>query len=267
MRYNTAMSTAPLSRRDRLEAIRARAVAAGSVRADALAEEFDVSLMTIHRDLDTLQSQGWLRKVRGGATAAPSALFHGDMAHRQRTMEAAKRQVAEAALDLVSPDDAVLLDDSSTVLQLVRLLPARAPLTAITNSFAAMTLLVGDSGIDLIALGGAFYPAYQAFLGLNTVEAVGTLRAEVFLMSTTAINGGSCFHQSQETVQVKRAMMASAARSVLLVDHTKFAKRGLHELAPLTRFDTVVVDGGTSAADLADLRERGVQVVVAGESA
>jgi DeoR/GlpR family transcriptional regulator of sugar metabolism len=260
------MSTLPLSRRDRLETIRSRAVATGSVRVDALAEEFGVSVMTVHRDLDTLQSQGWLRKVRGGATAAPSALFHGDMAHRQRTMEAAKREIAEAAVDLVSPDDAVLLDDSSTVLQLVRLLPQRAPLTAITNSLAAITLLAGESGIDLIALGGAYYPAYQAFLGLGTVEAVGTLRADVFLMSTTAITGGSCFHQSQETVQVKRAMMASAARCVLLVDHTKFEKRGLHELAPLTRFDTVVVDAGTSGAELADLRDRGVHLVVAGQA-
>lgn len=263
MRYNTAMNTAPLSRRDRQEAIRARAVAAGSVRVDALAREFGVSVMTVHRDLDALQSQGWLRKVRGGATAAPSALFHGDMAHRQRTMEAAKRRIAEAALDLVAPDDAVLLDDSSTVLQLARLLPQRAPLTAITNSLAAITLLAADGGIDVIALGGAYYPAYQAFLGLSTMEDVGRLRADVFLMSTTAITGGACFHQSQETVQVKRAMMASAARSVLLVDHTKFEKRGLHELAPLTRFDTVVVDAATSRADLADLRDRGVHVVVA----
>ena len=61
-----------LAPRDRREQIRLRVVDEGYVRIEALAESFGVSLMTIHRDLDELQTRGWLRKVRGGATAQPS---------------------------------------------------------------------------------------------------------------------------------------------------------------------------------------------------
>ena len=133
----------------------------------------------------------------------------------------------------------------------------------ITNFLAGVKLLAGEPGIDLIALGGAYYPAYDAFLGMRTSEAIRSLRADVLFMSTTAVTRGQCYHQSQETVAVKRALMESADRRILLIDHTKFAKHGLHQLAPLTAFDLVIVDAETSEADLAALRSQGVNLRIA----
>ncbi|WP_413798022.1 DeoR family transcriptional regulator [Streptomyces iranensis] len=58
----------------------------GFVRTSDLAAEFAVSVMTVHRDLDALQAQGWLRKVRGGASCLPSTQFHGSVGERMTTM-------------------------------------------------------------------------------------------------------------------------------------------------------------------------------------
>jgi DeoR/GlpR family transcriptional regulator of sugar metabolism len=258
-------SDAPVSApRDRREQIRLRVVEEGSVRVEDLAETFGVSLMTIHRDLDVLQTQGWLRKVRGGATAQPSTLHHGDVQHRSHSMVAAKEELAECALELVEPGQSVMVDESTTGLALARLLPRRGPLTAITNFLPIINLFAGEPGVDLIALGGAYYPAYEAFLGLRTTETIRALRADILFMSTTAVTNGNCYHQSQETVAVKRALMDSVDRRVLLIDHTKFSKTGLHQLAPLTAFDLVIVDRGIAPDDLAALQSRGVPVQVAG---
>jgi DeoR/GlpR family transcriptional regulator of sugar metabolism len=250
--------------RDRREKIRQRVADEGFVQIKALAEAYDVSVMTIHRDLDVLQSKGWLRKIRGGATAQPSAMYHGDVRHRLQAMSEAKRELADAAVGLVSPGSSVMIDDSTTGLSVAELLPARGPLTVITNFLAAVNLLAGTPGVDLITLGGAYYPAYDAFLGLRTCEAIRSLHADVLFMSTTAITNGHCYHQSQETVAVKLALMESADRRVLLVDHSKFAKNGLHQLAPLTAFDLVIVDSATPEEELTALRTRGVPLQVAG---
>lgn len=83
-------------------------------------------------------------------------------------------------------------------------------------------------------------------------------------MSTTAVTDGHCYHQSQETVAVKRALMESAARRILLIDHTKFSKNGLYQLAPLTAFDLVIVDARTEATILADMQTAGVPFQVVG---
>ncbi|MEV4255992.1 DeoR/GlpR family DNA-binding transcription regulator [Spirillospora sp. NPDC049652] len=252
------------STRRRREAIRKQVTDEGFVRIKDLAAAHAVSTMTIHRDLDELQSTGWLRKVRGGATAEPSASYHGDVRHRRQAMAAEKHALAAAAASLVGAGATVMIDESTTALELAGLLPARGPVTVITNFLAAVNALTGETGIDLIALGGAYYPAYDAFLGLRTSEAIRSLRADLLFMSTTAITNGQCYHQSQETVAVKRALMESADRRVLLADHTKFAKNGLFQLAPLTDFDLVIVDAGTPDSEVEALRARGVRLHVAG---
>ncbi|MFD1934925.1 MULTISPECIES: DeoR/GlpR family DNA-binding transcription regulator [Nonomuraea] len=249
--------------RERRDQIRQFVASEGFVRMEQLAEAHGVSLMTIHRDLDVLQSEGWLRKVRGGATAQPSALYHGDVRHRMQAMAEAKRRLAEEAVKLVEPGSSVMIDESTTGLAVAGLLPAKGPVTVISNFLAVVNLLAGEAAVDLIGLGGAYYPAYDAFLGMRTTEAIRSLHADVLFMSTTAVTNGHCYHQSQETVAVKRALMESAGRRVLLIDHSKFSKRGLHQLAPLTSFDLVIVDADTPDSDLAPLRAAGVPLRVA----
>lgn len=249
--------------RERRERIKSRVVDEGFVRIEQLADELGVTPMTIRRDLDYLQSRGWLRKVRGGATAQPSTAFHGDVRHRTQAMVAEKDALARAALPLVRPGQSVIVDDSTTALALTRLLAQRAPLTVITNFVPVTQALAGSPGIELISLGGTYYPAYDAFLGLRTVDAVTSLYADTLFASTTAITRGQCYHQSQETVAVKRALMEAAARKILLVDHTKFRRRGLYQLAPVSAFDLVIVDSGIPAAELDALQADGVEVLVA----
>ena len=248
----------------RREAVRRRVAEAGFVRVDVLASEFAVSIMTVHRDLDELEERGFLHKVRGGATTAPTTTFHGDLPHRMQAQVAEKQAMAAAVFaDEVSSGQVVALDDSTTALALARMLPERAPLTVVTHFLPVVRALAGQPGIELIGLGGRYDPAYDSFLGQATAEAAGELRADLLVMSTTAVTDGVCYIQSQDTVVTRRSLIASSARTVAMVDHTKFARRALHRLVDLATVDRVVVDDGTSTEIIADLRERGASVDVA----
>ncbi|ARX88455.1 putative transcriptional repressor AccR [Streptomyces alboflavus] len=70
------------------------------------------------------------------------------------------------------------------------------PLTVLTNSLPAITALAKAPGVSLIALGGAYFPAYDAFMGLHTADSV-AFRADVLFMSTTAVTRGRCYHTSR----------------------------------------------------------------------
>ncbi|MGW7791770.1 DeoR family transcriptional regulator [Streptomyces tricolor] len=83
----------------------------GFVRTAELATEFGVSVMTIHRDLDALQAQGWLRKVRGGASCLPSTQFHGSASERMTTMVQTKQLLARAAATELAPGPGGFLDE------------------------------------------------------------------------------------------------------------------------------------------------------------
>jgi DeoR/GlpR family transcriptional regulator of sugar metabolism len=236
----------------------------GSVRIEQLAERFNISLMTVHRDLDELEAQGLLRKSRGVATALPSSLVESSDVFRENQQIDNKRALAAAALEFIEPGQAVFLDDSTTVQQIIRLLPSKTPLTVITNYLTNINELSSMVGITLVALGGSYYNWCSSFMGRMTTSDIELLRADVLIMSTAAITDDICFHQSPETVDTKRAMFEVSAQRILLADHTKFEKRALYGLAKLTEFDHVIVDSETREEDVDRLRGKGVRVTIAG---
>ncbi|MBJ3812637.1 hypothetical protein JGB26_37150 [Streptomyces flavofungini] len=93
------------------------------------------------------------------------------------------------------------------------------------------SLLKGASDLRLIGLNGMYHKAGDAFLGGMTVEAIRGLSVDLAVLSTSAITAGTCYHQTQDTVSFKRAMMDVAAKRILYVDHTEFDRRALHALA------------------------------------
>lgn len=247
----------------RRAAVRERVLSEGFVRIDELARDLEVSAMTMHRDLDALASEGWLTKIRGGATANPSALVDGGVRARAQAQSAEKRAIALVAASLLGHGQTVFLDDSTTALALTPHLAVHAPLTVASNFLPMVPALAGTPGIELHVLGGQYVPLTEACFGLQTVEAIRQLRADVFFMSTTGLTAGRCYHRSEITVMVRRAFLEASARKVLLVDHAKLGRPAPHLLCAVQDFDTVVTDAGIDEEDLQDLRGRCEDVRVA----
>ncbi len=235
----------------------------GSANVKDLVELFGVSLITIHRDLDELERQGVLRKVRGYVSAQPSSLFDSNIRYRLRVATREKEALARFALSLVEPGESVMLDESTTALAVAKLLPGKAPLTVITNFVMILNELSEVKGIDLISLGGKYLPYLAAFGGEVCQASVAAVRADILFVSTSAVSDCAALHQDERTMRGKRAMMASADRRILLMDHTKFGKVAFHRLVSLKDFDLVVVDSGIDKAHLGELRECSVPFEVA----
>lgn len=252
--------------RERQRAITDVVLAEGSVRIEHLAERFGISLMTVHRDLDELESRGVLRKSRGLATATSTSLIESSGAYRASRQLAEKEALAVAAMEFVEPGQALFLDDSTTVMHMARHLPTKAPITVITNFLTVINELSDERDVSLIALGGEFHKWCSAFMGRVTIEAIAGLRADMFIMSTAAVVDDVAFHQASLTADTKKAMFAASARRILLVDHTKFERRALHAVTPLSDFDAVIVDAATEPVHVRRLKDKGVRVVVASRS-
>jgi len=253
----------PLRLEERQDAIVELVLSAGSIRIDDIVEQFSVSRMTIHRDLDALEARGILRKSRGTVTAVASSLFEASTDYRIRQSIVEKQAIARAAFDLVEPGQAIVLDDSTTGLQLAKLLVQKAPLTVITNFNRVITELKGKPGISLLSTGGEYYELCDAYKGPIALNALGQLRTDIYFMSTPAITGGICYHQHPELVLIKQAMLKCAQKKVLIADHTKFRKRALHAMCTISDFDLAIVDSGTSPEELGMLKRADLEVKVA----
>lgn len=235
----------------------------GSVRIEDLADRFEVSVVTIHRDLDMLDARGIVRKSRGLVAAVATSLFEANPEYRKRQNVQHKKELAAEAFKLVEPGQAVLMDDSTTGVHLAELLPQRQPLSVITNFQQIIDTLAPHPGIALISLGGQHYQWSNAFMGSITVNTLNSLRADTLFMSTPSIVDDVCFHQHHDASLIKRAMFKAAARRYLIVDESKFHQRALHANIALTDFDAVILNHDASSEHVDRLKEKGINVIVA----
>ncbi|MDQ7777620.1 DeoR/GlpR family DNA-binding transcription regulator [Paracoccus aminovorans] len=255
-----------MKREERRQAIMDLLVAARAVELDDLAERFAVSKMTIHRDLDDLEQAGLLRKVRGGATIEAGKQFESDFRIRELQDNEAKARMARAALELVEPGMSVMVNDGSMAALLGAQLVEKAPLTVITNNAAVIEPLKEVSRITLIALGGVFSAKFNAYFGQLTENALARLRADLAFISAPAVSGLQAFHMDDAVIRAKRAMMAAAERSVLLVNHRRFGQTALHSLADLAEFDAIITDAAPAPEDRAALDRAGIPLTIAKHS-
>ena len=235
----------------------------GSASAQELAAEFRVSLNTVHRDLDELERQGVVRKFHGGASAEPSGMFEANIAYRLKRMVPQKRIVARHAARYIEPGMSVMIDDSTTTMQVLPFMARIGPLQLVTNHLEVMRQASALKGIHLMALGGDYDPLHDSFLGVMCMECIASLRVDATFISTSAVSGGDAFHQEQRVVSFKRAMLDVAAKRYLLIDHSKLGRRALHRLVPLSTFDLVIVDDGAPREALAELDNHQVRYEVA----
>jgi DeoR/GlpR family transcriptional regulator of sugar metabolism len=122
-----------------------------------------------------------------------------------------------------------------------------------------------EESIELILLGGVVRRNYRSLVGVVAEDALRQLRADVAFLGASGIEDDfSVVDTTIVEVPIKRAMMAAAARSVLLVDSEKFKMRGVVRVCHAHDLDAIVTDSGVAAEARSELERSGVEVLVAG---
>lgn len=221
----------------------------GSARVEQLAEHFDVSAMTIHRDLEALAADNLLERIRGGARSVSPSMSELAVGQRRHLHRTTKEALCAAAARLIPEGAVVAIDDSTTLEALVEQLPERAPSALITHSLKAMSdhrRRAGMIDIRLIACGGLYFAETDSFLGTATTAQLNQLSADISFVSTTALretgDSAALFHPDMEAADTKRAMIGIGAIKVLVLDSSKFGSPGVFRVAPIDHFDHIIID-------------------------
>ena len=221
----------------------------GSARVEQLAEHFDVSAMTIHRDLEALAADNLLERIRGGARSVSPSMSELAVGQRRHLHRTTKEALCAAAARLIPEGAVVAIDDSTTLEALVEQLPERAPSALITHSLKAMSdhrRRAGMIDIRLIACGGLYFAETDSFLGTTTTAQLNQLSADISFVSTTALretgDSAALFHPDMEAADTKRAVIGIGAIKVLVLDSSKFGSPGVFRVAPIDHFDHIIID-------------------------
>lgn len=246
----------PASRVDRQRQILDHVLGAGSATAADLAELTGRSVMTVHRDLDDLAGRGLLRRFHGGVSALPTSVFESSSDFRMQRRTAAKDALARKALEFVEPGMSVMLDDSTTVLALARLLGDVGPITVLTNYRQAIELLVDATDVRLIVVGGQYSRTHDSFIGPPDQTGLDAYAVDVVFQSTSTMDQTMTYHQERDIVAMKRVMLQAGSRRVLMMDGSKVGQTSLHRYVAVDRFTDVILTDDVEDAVVERLREQ-----------
>jgi DeoR family fructose operon transcriptional repressor len=247
---------------ERRAQIAQRVLERGRVDVGELAVEFGVTGETIRRDLTALQRERLVRRVHGGAVPWRGSVIVPRLEVREGHNVAEKRRIAKAALVEVPPRGAIIIDSGSTALQLADVLDRERDLTVVTNHVPIIRSLATTDRPEVMVLGGALRRRTMAFVDETSVETLRDITVDVAFIGCDGMSPERGFTTPyREEVAIKRAMMASARRVVMMFDHSKVGNEQLYRFADIDEVDIIYTDSGMDETTATLLREQGTEVV------
>ena len=159
---------------DRREAINQYIQSRGEVRLKELEQRYtDVSSMTLRRDLEFLERQGRIVRIRGGAKSLAHLSMLKEAAYTQRQIANtdAKLVIADKAIRLLSPGRSIYIDSGTTCMCFAQRLPDQN-LFVLTPAPNIALELVKNANVKINLSGGQLNRETLTLSGFNAIEYV-----------------------------------------------------------------------------------------------
>ena len=234
------------------------------VKPAELADELGVSVETIRRDLVSLEEDGLVRRVYGGATSIAARAFEPAYEQRRMSYRERKHAIGRLAAGLVSGGDTLILDIGTSVAQLAGELSAAHRGIVLTNSLLVANTLAGREGIEVVTSGGnvragdlaCFGPVSQAFFRDYFAD-----KAFMGCGGVDAQMGLTDYYP--EEIASRRVIIEHAAERYVLADSSKLGHLAFGKVCDLADLTAVITDDQGDPAEIRRLEDAGLTVLVA----
>lgn len=240
----------------------------GSVKVSNLIKLFNVSIETIRRDMEYLESEGLLKRVYGGAIPVQSIImckqgksYTSFMARVSKNIDE-KLQIASTAIKLISEGDSIALDSGTTTLELAKALKKNFNrLTILTNSLMVLNELSEVSNFTVISTGGIFKGDEYSFVGDMACDVISGFNIDKAFISVSGVslkNGLTDWRM--EEIQIQKKMIDMSNEVIVLTDSAKFNNSSLLNICSIENVSAIVTDTNLDKDTLLDYSGAGVKI-------
>ena len=252
-------------KKTRLEQIKEIIEKYGKVTYDSLKSLLpQVSLMTLRRDIITLEEQGFILRVRGGAVSLGEITKKSEQEFVKRFSDNVqeKKEIAEKAIKLISPKSCIFIDSGSTTLHFAKEIPNQS-YYVVTNALNVATEVLRKSLPTVALLGGDVNRNNLVTIGRSSLDFLKKINIEVAIMTATGFTPEKgCFTcGSQDEMEIKRAVIEGASKVIMLLDSSKVEKITPFTFSTLDKINYLVVDKNFPSALKAKIESMGITVV------
>ncbi len=228
-----------------------------------LKERFQVTQMTIRRDMNELEKQGLITRTHGGAILAAPAVASFAFQDRHQKHMPEKIAAAQAAAKLVEPGMKVVLDTGTTTLEVAKYIASIPGIQVLTSSLAIASSLFGNDKLELILLGGTVQQGSPNLTGLLAEENLKGFRPDISFLGADAVDDDGLYTETESIARVSQAMITSSQKAVLVADYSKFDKTAFVRFAKWKDIDTVIVGGKLTTSQRRWLKKSVSEIVEA----
>lgn len=229
---------------------------------------YDVSDETIRRDLDKLEKEDLVVKVYGGAVLKENTGLEIPFAFRKKNNLYEKQMIAELVAGLIQCGDNIMLDASSTSVEIAKKLKEKDGLTVITNSLEVGVELLGAEGCQVVSTGGTILESSFSMVGAVTEKTIRSYYVDKTIFSCKSLDIHAGFTDGDERyASTKIAMLQQCKEGILAVDSSKFDQVSFAKIGDFLScrdISTLVTDKKPNDAWLLHLNEMGVKCIYPG---
>jgi DeoR/GlpR family transcriptional regulator of sugar metabolism len=231
-----------------------------------LSEILGVSEATLRSDLQWMEEEGLLQRTHGGAVLQAEAPTETNFVVRQMKNLEEKKAIAAKALEMVDNGQCILLDASSTALEMAKMLRKKTiRLIVVTSGIYAALELRENPGITVILIGGVLRVGSFALEGTLGTQILNQINVDTMFASArgfTIEDGLTDFNVYE--VELKKEMAKAAKKLVALLDYSKLGKSSISSFARTADIDTIITDSKAPQEIVDSLTALNINVVTAG---
>ncbi len=231
-----------------------------------LSDKFQVSEVTIRKDLNELKKRNLLTRIRGGAIRLPETNMEIDIAIKEKQLFAfkEKRAIGRLAASLIQENETVILDSGTTTLEIAKNLHHLNSLTIVTNAINIAIELSNYNRFTVILLGGHLRKSSLSTVGPLTESTLKIFYCDKLFLGVDSFNlekGVST--PNIEEANINQTMMSMVKKTIAVFDSSKFNKRSFTFIAPVNKINTIVTDEGIDSEMKSQLKKMNIELHVA----
>lgn len=238
----------------------------GEVQLNQLKDTFpDVSMMTLRRDLISLENEGLLIRTYGGAVNAKkfNSISGEEDAYSRRAVEnvEAKLKIAEKAVPFVEKGRSVYFDAGSTIMCLAKAL-ADDSFSIVTCGANIALELVKKQNTSVVSLGGLVNRNTLSMSGPNAMTFLDSINIDIAFMAASGFTLDSGFTVSNiYECELKKKVLSRAKKVIILMDTSKINKTLPFTFAKLQDIDVLITEKPLSAELQDECRKHEVSII------
>ncbi|QNK76490.1 DeoR/GlpR family DNA-binding transcription regulator [Winogradskyella undariae] len=248
---------------DRHKLILSKLNAAGFVNVNDLSDEFNVSLVTIRKDLKLLEEKKLLFRSHGKAIPVNPYITENHVKVKEKINAAEKHRIAKAAAKTLKPHDSIIIASGTSVIEFARRIKPVEGLTVLTASLSTAIILSKNKEIDVMQLGGMVRASSASVVGPIGEKMLAEFTFTKLFLGVDGIDldYGLTTTNLMEA-SLNKEMIKASQKIIVLADSSKFNKKGFGRICELNEIDQIVTDSGIDDNTKRRLLEMGVELTI-----